>query len=237
MLEERIRSGAATLSIAIDEDALVKLRRYYDMLVEWNSKFNLTRITGEDDAADKHLLDSLAVLRLPSAGAWRRVADVGSGAGFPGIPLKIVRPELEVTLVEATAKKVSFLEAVVAELGLGGVRAYHARGEEFGRKPEFRERFDLVTARAVARLNSLAEYCLPLAKVGGQFVAYKGPEGADELSEGARACGLLGGGAALTEDFELPGGSGRRTLIVIEKVRPTPAEYPRPTAQIAKRPL
>lgn len=237
MLEERIRSGAAALGITLDDGCLPQFRRYYELLLEWNAKFNLTRITEEAEAADKHLLDSLAVLRLPSAGTWRSLADVGSGAGFPGIPLKIARPELEVTLIEATAKKIAFLEAVIEQLGLTRTRAYHGRGEEFGRKPQFRERFSLVTARAVAKLDALAEYCLPLTAVGGQFVAYKGPEGGDEAQAAARASELLGGSPGSAEAFDLPGGSGSRTLVVIDKVRPTPGAYPRPTAQIAKRPL
>lgn len=237
MLEERIMAGATSLGIELDAGVLGQFRRYFDLLVEWNAKFNLTRITDEAEAADKHLLDSLAVLRLPMAGTWRRLADVGSGAGFPGIALKIARPDLEVTLIEATAKKVGFLEAAISGLGLAGIRAFHGRGEEYGRKPEFRERFDLVTARAVARLNALAEYCLPLVAVGGQFVAYKGPEGGDEAREAARACEALGGVPRPPETFELPGGSGRRTLIVVDKARATASEYPRAVAQIAKRPL
>lgn len=237
MLEERLALGAAELGIGLDAVALPALRRYYELLVEWNRRFNLTRITDEDEAADKHLIDSLTILRLPSRGEWRRLADIGTGAGFPGIPLKIVVPSLDVTLVEATAKKVAFLEAVISELQLTGIRALHGRGEELGRKAEYRERFDVVTARAVARLNALAEYCLPLVSVGGRFVAYKGPEAGAEVAEGERAIETLGGAVEGIESFELPGASGQRSLIVVRKDSPTPAKYPRPTAQIGKRPL
>lgn len=237
MLEERLEAGASALGLAIESAQMTAFRRYYDLLVEWNAKFNLTRITGEDEVATKHLLDSLAVLRLPASRDWRSLADIGSGAGFPGIPLRIMRPDLEVTLVEATGKKVGFLEAVISELGLSGVQALHARGEELGRKPEFREAFDAVTARAVARLNVLVEYCLPLVKVGGQFVACKGPDGGAELLEAEAGCRELGAGAAETVEFELPDDGGRRTLVVVTKAGYTPAGYPRPSAKIAKRPL
>jgi 16S rRNA (guanine527-N7)-methyltransferase len=237
MLEERLEAGAAALGLAVEPAQMVAFRRYYDLLVEWNARFNLTRITGEDEVATKHLLDSLVVLRLPVSREWRRLADIGSGAGFPGIPLRIMRPDLDVTLIEATGKKVGFLEAVIGELGLSGVRAIHARGEEVGREPEFREAFDVVTARAVARLNLLVEYCVPLVRVGGQFVAYKGPEGGAELQEAEAGCGELGVGEAETVELELPDNGGRRALVVMTKDRHTPAGYPRPGAKIAKRPL
>lgn len=237
MLEERLRAGAEAIGIAVEDDCLPRYRRYYELLVEWNERFNLTRITSEDDAAVKHLLDSLSALRLSGWGSWRSLADVGSGAGFPGIPLKIARPALAVTLIEATAKKVGFLRAVVRELGLEGVEIVHGRGEECGRRTDFRERFDVVTARAVAKLNALAEYCLPLVAVGGQFIAFKGPEGADEADAARGACALLGGSAPRLESFVLPDDAGRRTLVVVEKMRQTPPGYPRPTAQIVKRPL
>lgn len=237
MLEERLAAGAVALGIDLDAACLPRFRQYYELLVEWNRKFNLTRITDEDEAAEKHLLDSLAPLRLPGAADWRTVADVGSGAGFPGIPLKIARPDLDVTMIEATAKKVAFIETVIASLGLTGAWAYHGRGEEYGRGPEFRERFDLVTARAVARLNVLLEYCLPLVRPGGRFVAYKGPEGGAEAREAKRVCELLGGAPASVDEFDLPGGMGRRTLVIVVKARPSPIGYPRAGAQIAKRPL
>lgn len=237
MLEERLRRGAAAFALPIDEAQVTAFRRYYDLVVEWNARFNLTRITDEDEAATKHLLDSLAALRLAASRDWRRLADVGSGAGFPGIPLKIARPDLEVTLIEATGKKVGFLEAAIAELGLTGIRAVHARGEELGRRSAFREQFDVVTARAVARLNTLVEYCMPLVAVGGQFVAYKGPEAAAELAEAEEACQQLGAGAAECEQFALPDGGGQRALVVITKTRPTPASFPRAGGQIANRPL
>lgn len=237
MLEETLKVGADALGIALADDCLPQFRRYYELLVEWNERFNLTRITNEDEAAVKHMLDSLSALRLSGWDEWRSLADVGSGAGFPGIPLKIVRPALEVTLIEATAKKVGFLTAVVKELGLEGVDTVHGRGEECGRRSGFRERFDVVTARAVAKLNALVEYCLPLTAVGGRFIAFKGPEGAEEAENAGRACAVLGGAMPRLDSFELPEESGRRTLVVVEKVRRTPAGYPRPTAQIVKRPL
>lgn len=237
MLEERLEAGAAALGLAIEPAQMTAFRRYYDLLIEWNAKLNLTRITGEDEAATKHLLDSLVVLRLPVSREWRKLGDIGSGAGFPGIPLRIMRPDLEVTLIEATGKKVGFLEAAISELGLSGVQAIHARGEEVGREPAFREAFDVVTARAVARLNLLVEYCLPLVRVGGQFVAYKGPEGGAELQEAEAGCRELGAGEADTVEFALPDEGGRRTLVVVTKDRHTPAGYPRPGARIVKRPL
>lgn len=207
--------------------------RFYQLLIEYNAKFNLTAITQKEEVFHKHFLDSVAGAHLLPAGG--NIAEVGSGAGFPSIPIRLLRDDLTFTLVESTGKKCAFLQTAVRELGLEGVNIVNARAEELGRDPAFRERYDAVIARAVAPLASLAEYCMPFVKAGGRFVAWKGS--ADELETGRRALSLLGGGTVLSVGYELPGGYGARTLIVAEKKKPTPAQYPRGNGKERKNPL
>lgn len=210
-----------------DVDLLV---RFYDMLVEWNDKFNLTRIVSPEDASVKHFCDSL----LGKGFVDGTVCDVGSGGGFPSIPLAIVRPELSFVLIEANGKKVSFLNAVVDALGLKNVKVIKARAEEV---PELRESFDTVTARAVAGLNTLLEYCLPLVKVGGKFLAYKGMNFGSELVEARNALDVLGGKTEAVHEFTLTGDNGERAIIEVAKVKATPVKYPRGQGKPRSKPL
>lgn len=209
-----------------------KFSTFYRLLLEYNARFNLTTITEEREVYYKHFLDSLAAQALLPAGA--RVVEVGSGAGFPSIPLMLAREDLSFTLVESTGKKCEFLKVAVKELGLNA-EVLNARAEDVGRDHVRRETFDICVARAVARLNTLAEYCLPLVKKGGQFIAYKGS--ADELSDGKRAVSVLGGGSVHAYSYELPEDFGARTLIVVEKAKPTPPKYPRGNGAERKKPL
>lgn len=207
--------------------------RYFSLLLEYNAKFNLTAITKEEEVYEKHFLDSVLGEALFQSGA--SVLEVGSGAGFPSLPLKIVRDDLHFTLVESTGKKCDFLKLAVKELGLEGVTVLCGRAEDFARDLYYRERFDICCARAVARLNTLSEYCLPFVKVGGSFIAYKG-DAAEEVKEAQNAIKLLGGGQANSICYSLPS-EANRTLVQIKKQRPTPKGYPRGQGKERKNPL
>lgn len=196
--------------------------RFYELLTAYNQRCNLTAITQKDEVIHKHFLDSLAGEQLFPVGA--NAVEIGSGAGFPSLPLKIVRPDLNMTLIESTGKKCEFLQAAIRELGLENVRVLHARAEELG-KGELRETFGVAFARAVAPLPALAEYCMPLVMVGGKLIAYKGA--ADELENGKKAIETFGGKNAVSYRYELPQQYGTRTLIVAEKGKRTPSAYPR----------
>jgi 16S rRNA (guanine527-N7)-methyltransferase len=226
----------------LPDAARAQFLRYAALLREWNEKINLTAITDDEGIAVRHLLDSLTLLpdvrdmqaRFPN----RQVSlvDVGTGAGFPGLPLKIACPELDVVLVDSLAKRVRFLETVIAELGLKGIRAVHGRAEDAARDKHLREKFDLATARAVAPLPVLCEYCLPFVRTGGQFLAMKG-QAADEMEGAARAIKILGGELAAITVFQLPGTDMNRTIIRIAKIWPTPGTYPRKAGKVEKDPL
>lgn len=228
--KERFLANAA--SLGINADSLVEpLDKYAQMLVDYNTKVNLTAITDPLGIENKHFIDSLLLAQYKEVQG--KLADVGTGAGFPGIVAKLAKPELELTLMEPTGKRVEFLRLVCEELGLKAEYAKE-RAEEAARKV-WRESFDTVTARAVARLAALCEYCLPLLKVGGMFIAMKG-EAKAELSEAMPAIKKLGGEYIRTESFTLPGGDVR-CLIFIKKITQTPSVYPRNGAKIAKSPL
>jgi 16S rRNA (guanine527-N7)-methyltransferase len=233
----RLSDGAAALGIVLDPGALEQLRAYAVELGVWNRRFNLTAI--EDDAAivDKHFLDSLSCARALDLTLSGAALDVGSGAGFPGLVLKIAFPHWQFVLLDSSEKRVRFLNRVIDRLGLTSVLAVHARAEEAAHRPAFREQFDAVLARAVARLNVLAEYTLPFARVGGRVVAQKGPEVAEEVAEAAPAIALLGGGSPSVDVFTLPQTHIHRSLVTIPKVRPTPPAYPRRPGSAKKHPL
>ena len=236
---ERLKSIAAGWGIQLETSQLQAFQRYYEELRAWNRRVNLTTVTGYEAVQVRHFADSLAVLLAVRdlRTAEPRLVDVGSGAGFPGLPLKIVNPTWQVTLVEATRKKTAFLQHLVEVLGLEGVEVVWARAEEVGRAPRYREQFDLATARAVAELAVLAEYALPLVRIGGRFVAQKGTEPEAELEAACRALELLGGEHVGTLPYELPGVAGPLHLVVVRKVAPTPAKYPRRPGMPEKRPL
>lgn len=216
-----------------DKNQEEKLEKFYGILAEYNKKVNLTAISGREDFIIKHVWDSLAGEKYFGRGA--RVAEVGSGGGFPSIPLKICRPDLEFTLFESVGKKCAFLKYAADELGLEGVAVENMRAEDAGRGVH-RERYDACCARAVARLNTLLEYCAPLVKVGGIFVAYKG-DAAEEIEEAANAAAVLGMKLVCADSYELPAGQGKRCLAVYKKISSTPAKYPRGQGKERKNPL
>ena len=232
-METILREGFAQLGIAIPETAPALLRGYYEYLTERNQVMNLTAIEGEEDTARLHFLDCGAMLQyVPLEG--KTLLDVGSGAGFPGLVLKILSPSTKITLLDSLQKRVTFQQEVCEKLALTNIRCIAGRVEEV---PDIRGRFDVVTSRAVARLNTLCEFCLPMAKVGGVFAAMKGPTPEEELEEAAKAIRLLGGKLERVEKYTVPGTDATHSVVIIQKIAPTPAKYPRRFAQIKKQPL
>ena len=230
---ERLAQKCSTWNIELTGTQLDLLDRYAELLVSYNEKVNLTAITTPEGIEDRHFADSLLFAAQPEVAG--RMVDVGTGAGFPGVVAKIYKPDLELALMEPTGKRMDFLKYVCGELGLTGVEFVRERAEEAARK-QWREAFDLASARAVAALPVLCEYCLPLVKVGGHFLAMKGPDADNELELASGALRKLGGRAADDRAFTLPDGSARR-LLVMEKISQTPPAYPRNGGKIAKKPL
>ena len=225
-------------NLELNENQLAQLETYYEMLVEKNKVMNLTAITEYEDVLKKHFLDSLALNQLINvSGKKVKLLDMGTGAGFPGIPLKIAFPELEITLMDSLNKRIVFLQEVIDKLGLTGITAVHGRAEEAALKPEYREKFDFCVSRAVARLVSLSEFCLPFVKQGGYFVPYKSGEIKEELQEAKFAIRELGGEYRKTYEYQLPNSDIERTLIQIEKLKQTPKKYPRAGGKPLKQPL
>ena len=221
--------------IPFDETVLSRLNRYAEMLVEWNEKINLTAITDPEGIVIKHFLDCALLLKYVDLKDGAKVIDVGTGAGFPGVVLKIFRPEIDLTLLDGLNKRLLFLNEVTAELGLSA-KTVHLRAEEAGKAAAHREQYDLVTARAVARLSTLYEYCLPLCKVGGVFCSMKGPSAREEIVESKRASALLGGAEAKLY-LETLTGEEQRAFVITKKISQTPSKYPRISAKISKQPL
>lgn len=234
VLEGVVEAGLKELGIPFEEDTLSLFRRYYTLLEEKNRQMNLTAISGEEETARLHFLDCAALLPLLPSGPLS-VLDVGSGAGFPGLILKLLRPELSVTLLDSQKKRVLFQQQVCDALGLESVSCLALRAEEA--PPDMRERFDVVVSRAVARLNMLAELCLPFVRTGGLFLSMKGPAAAEELEECRQAFRLLGGGNASLVSCAVPGLDAGRWVVRTEKAGRTPSVYPRRFSQIKKQPL
>ena len=236
-MEARIAAGLAALGLTPPPGAAGQLARYGALLLEQNRVMNLTAITDPDQVADLHFLDCAALLTLGYDFRGRSLIDVGTGAGFPGLPLKILEPTLDVTLLDSLGKRVSWLETVGADLGLEGVTYLHARAEEGAHQPELRERFDFAVSRAVAALPLLCELCLPYVKVGGYFLAMKSVDSAAEVEESGRAVSKLGGRLRPAADYTIPGAGVTHRVVAVEKIAPTPAAYPRRWANMQKKPL
>ena len=233
---EGFERGLFELGITLSEEQKTQFLQYYELLVEWNSFMNLTAITEFDQVITKHFLDSLSLVKVCDVAQAGRILDVGTGAGFPGIPLKIAFPDVEVVLLDSLNKRVKFLNEVIGQLGLSKIRRFT---EERGfRTPEgFREQFDLVVSRAVANLSSLSEYCLPYVKVGGRFVSYKSGKLNEELAAAQKAIHVLGGEAKEPVYFQLTGTEDERSFVCIEKRKATPKKYPRKAGTPAKEPI
>ncbi len=234
-IRETLTSQAKELGMKVTPEQAQQFQTYMELLLEWNEKINLTSITEPDQVVEKHFLDSMTLLLWKKLKQGAKVIDVGTGAGFPGIPLKILRPDVDLTLLDGTMKRLNFLGEVCTALKLSA-RRVHKRAEEAGLDKTMRERYDLATARAVAPLNVLAEYCLPLVKMKGYFIAMKGPGAAQELEEAENALDILGAGEPEVMALTLPGGE-ERNLVIAQKLRFTPKGYPRHGGTILKHPL
>lgn len=230
-------AAACAPHLALDESRLGLFSDYLELLLSWNERFNLTAITEPREVYVKHFYDSLTPAFVHDFTRTRRLMDVGTGAGFPGIPLKIAFPHIRLTLLDSLKKRISFLAEVVARLKLSDVELIHGRAEEVGRHPQHRERYDVAISRAVARLNVLSEYCLPFVRTGGVFIAMKGAQAEQEKQEARAAIRRLGGGRIAEHRFDLPDEAGERTLYVIGKQAATPKAFPRKPGMPAKQPL
>lgn len=237
MLPEEFKQALHQKNIELSELQTNQFQQYFELLVDWNEKINLTAITEEKEVYLKHFYDSILLAFAMDFDPNSKLCDVGSGAGFPSIPLKIVFPELQVTIVDSLNKRINFLQTLVSELGLTGVELYHDRAETFGQNSQFREQFDYVTARAVARLNVLAELCLPLLKKGGIFCALKAAKAEEELLEAKSAIAILGGKYSEDKEMVLPISGDHRHFLIIEKRKETPKKYPRKPGTPNKQPI
>lgn len=237
MYPEEFRKQLLAEDVVLTDQQMAQFDMYFHLLVEWNEKMNLTAITEEKEVYLKHFYDSLLVGLKMALNPQAAICDVGSGAGFPSIPLKILYPELSVTIVDSLKKRITFLQELTDQLGLTNVHLYHDRAETFGQNPAFREQFDYVTARAVARLNVLAELCLPLVKKDGYFLALKAAKSDEELQEAKPAISQLGGKFIEEKTMALPLSGDERHLLVIQKKKVTPKKYPRKPGLPNKQPI
>ncbi|MEK3856846.1 16S rRNA (guanine(527)-N(7))-methyltransferase RsmG [Cytobacillus sp. FSL H8-0458] len=237
MNTEQFTEMLAAKGIALSPQQLQQYDTYYSTLVEWNEKMNLTAITEKEDVYLKHFYDSISAAFYFDFSQPLKVCDVGAGAGFPSIPIKIAFPGLHITIVDSLNKRIGFLEHLAKKLELENVRFIHDRAETFGQNKEYRESFDVVTARAVARLSVLSELCLPLAKTGGTFVAMKGASAKEELDAGKKAVSVMGGKLVDSHTFILPEEESERNILIIKKEKSTPKKYPRKPGTPNKTPI
>ena len=228
---------AEELGVSLNEKQLLQFKKYYEMLIEKNKVMNLTAITEWEEVIDKHFIDSISLIKAADLSGEKYILDLGCGAGFPGIPLKIAFPELKIVLLDSLNKRILFLKEVIEELGLENIDALHGRAEDYARKEEYREQFDYCVSRAVANLNTLSEYCIPYVKEGGYFISYKSGKASEEVKEVGKALFLLGGKIKDFISFNLPETDMERNFVVIKKEKKTPKRYPRKAGLPAKEPL
>ena len=221
----KLREKLKKINIEFDDKKIEQFYKYMNLLIEWNEKINLTAITEPDDIILKHFIDSLTISKYINEN--KKIADIGTGAGFPGIPLKIAKPNIQMFLIDSLNKRIKFLEEVIKQNEIANTFAIHARAEEIGHNKEYRGNFDVVTSRAVARLNVLLEYMMPLVKLGGKCICLKGPNIGEELEEAKKAIDILGGKIEKVEEIELPDSDNKRTIIIIRAVKQLPNRYPR----------
>lgn len=234
---EQLKRKAEELGIFLTDYQLGQFHKYYEMLIEKNKVMNLTAITEWEEVVDKHFIDSISLVKAVDLTGKKYVLDLGCGAGFPGIPLKIVFPEMKIVLLDSLNKRILFLQDVIRELQLKDVEALHGRAEDYAKKSEYREQFDYCVSRAVANLTTLSEYCLPYVKVGGKFISYKSGKVKEELTEIKKAMFLLGGKVEEVISFSLPETDIERNFVVIQKEKKTPKKYPRKAGLPGKEPL
>lgn len=235
--EELLRLSAASIGVELNDRQIQQFIKYHEILVEWNSFMNLTGITEFEEVVQKHFVDSLALCKVIDVNSVSSLIDIGTGAGFPGIPLKIAYPHLKVTLLDSLQKRIKFLDEVVKQLGLEEVETVHGRAEDFAKPSMKRESYDVCVSRAVANLASLSEYCLPYVNLGGCFIPYKSGKVEEELETSKKAVFLLGGKIEEEVKFDLPNSDISRSLIKIKKVSATPKKYPRKSGLATKEPI
>ncbi|MBM6827490.1 16S rRNA (guanine(527)-N(7))-methyltransferase RsmG [Mordavella massiliensis] len=236
-MSEMLKNRMDRLQIETNENMLEQFDLFYHLLVEWNKVMNLTGITEYEEVVEKHFADSLSLARFLDLNKIHTVIDVGTGAGFPGIPLKIAFPHLKVVLLDSLNKRINFLNEVIAKLDLKEIHTIHGRAEEYARKPEYREQFDLCVSRAVANLSVLSEYCIPYIRIGGIFIPYKSGEIDEEVAASSKAVDILGGQIDHVEKFQLPDTDIHRSFVFINKIKNTQKKYPRKAGTPAKEPL
>ncbi len=234
-MKNLLKEGCDKLAISLNDVQLDNFMKYMDLLLEWNENVNLTAITEPKEVITKHFLDSLTALSLIPENAT--VADIGCGAGFPGLPLKMARDDIKLTLLDSLAKRINFLNAVISETNLSGVECVHSRAEDAGQDKAYREKFDVAVSRAVANLTTLCEYCLPFVKVGGLFIALKGPLADEELAAAKKAIRILGGELMPTVEASVPFTDLNHKIVIIKKVAKCPKGYPRKAGTPSKKPL
>jgi 16S rRNA (guanine527-N7)-methyltransferase len=232
-----LKEACINEGLEFDEIKYNQFIKYKDMVKEWNEKINLTAITEDSEIIKKHFIDSIKAFKFTPLKNAKRIIDVGTGAGFPGIPLKIVNPNIEVVLLDSLNKRVNFLNEVIKALGLKGITAVHGRAEDFARENNYRERFDAAVSRAVANMAVLSELCLPYVKVNGHFVALKGPAVEEEIKDGEKAVVTLGGKLEEILEVDVEGTDLNHNLVVVKKVKETPKVYPRKAGTAAKKPI
>lgn len=235
--KEKLKKKAENIGIALSELQLQQFQDFYELLIEKNKVMNLTSITEEDEVIDKHFIDSLTCNRVIDMNQVKSVIDIGTGAGFPGIPLKIVYPDIDFVLLDSLNKRVRFLNEAIEVLHLGKIQAVHGRAEDLARKPEFRGKFDLCVSRAVANLNTLSEYCIPFVRVNGFFISYKAQKGLEEIYESDHCMKELGSKIMQVDEFKLTDIDFNRVLIKIKKCKGTSKLYPRKAGTPSKNPL
>lgn len=234
---KQIKDAFAKLNLILEEIQYEQFYQYYELLIEWNQVMNLTAITEFNEVLTKHFVDSLSLIKEISMDKELKVIDIGTGAGFPGIPLKIAFPSLDITLLDSLNKRIRFLDTVINDLGLKNIKAVHGRAEEYGRKNEYREQFQLCVSRAVANLATLSEYCVPFVKKEGYFISYKSGKMEEEMEQSKKAIKLLGGNLIHINTFLLPDSDISRSLVVIRKEEDTKKKYPRNAGKPSKEPL
>ena len=234
---ESLRWKAKEIGVNLSDLQFNQFFTYYVMMLEKNQVMNLTAITEMQEVIDKHFMDSIMLKKVVDIDKIQTVADMGTGAGFPGIPLKIVFPHLQITLMDSLNKRLQFLDEVISELGLTGIETLHGRAEDIGKDLLYRENYDLCVSRAVANLATLSEYCLPVVKKGGQFVSYKSGDVAEELETSKKAISILGGEISTIDYFKLPQTDNERSFVVINKIKDTPKKYPRKAGTPGKEPI
>ncbi len=236
-IREVLKNGALSYDIHLNDQQIEQFILYMELLKEWNEKINLTTITDDMEIVRKHFLDSISIVKSGLVKEGTSLIDVGTGAGFPGIPIKIIIPGIKVVLLDSLNKRIIYLNEVINKLNLKDIEAVHGRAEEFSKKPDYREKFDIATARAVANLAVLSEYCIPYVKVKGHFISMKGPSIDEEIVNGKNAISTLGGKFVEIIKTEIPGEALDHRLVIVEKIRSTDVKYPRKYAQIEKKPI